>query len=65
MSSERRRIEAFRISEEGRQAALAGKHPASNPYAFMDSYQWLKGFDIGISELDHAEKLRKEKEYVY
>lgn len=55
-ASKRRRKEIVqRVREEGRQAALAGKHPQTNPHKFMDAFQWRSGYMAGLDELEAQE----------
>lgn len=39
-----------RVREEGRQAALAGKRPSTNPYQGAGRIYWNHGYGQGVQE---------------
>lgn len=41
----RRKVIVARVREEGAAAARAGRHAQTNPYKFMNAYQWLQGYN--------------------
>lgn len=46
MSSNERKALVEKIREEGEIAFLEGKHIQSNPYKYMDAYQWSEGYEL-------------------
>jgi hypothetical protein len=61
MTSHRRYKEIQILREEGRQAALVGKHRQTNPHRFMDRIHWADGV-AGIHELELASKDNEEED---
>lgn len=57
-----RKLEIAEAQEEGRQAALAGRHVQTNPYRDMDRTHWVVGYEIGQRELYNASNI-EENDY--
>lgn len=43
-----------RIREEGRQAMRDCAGRQSNPYKCMDAYQWFRGFDEEVEQVERS-----------
>ena len=59
MSSNKRKMEIKHVYEEGRQAALNGKHIQTVPIKYlgnMDRYQWEKGYYVGQLEKESQDE---------
>lgn len=51
-----RRLEIAQLREEGRRAALAGRHIQTNPYRYMNGVHWISGHLRGQEELAEARR---------
>lgn len=49
-----RKEQVRKIREEGRQAFRDCASRQSNPYGFMDAYQWFRGFDEEVEQVERG-----------